>query len=80
MTALERALSAPKNLTVGELAAMLASEDEGLWREIFAAAREVKAKCGRTETLPRGLIETSNICAKDCLYCGIRKGNAKVSR
>ena len=80
MTALERALSAPKNLIVDELAAMLASEDEGLWREIFAAAREVKVKCGKAETLPRGLIETSNVCAKDCLYCGIRKGNVKTSR
>ena len=80
MTALDRALSAPKNLTSDELAEMLASADEGLWREIFAAAREVKAKCGKTEVLPRGLIETSNICAKDCLYCGIRKGNAKVPR
>ena len=59
---------------------MLASEDEGLWREIFAAAREVKARCGKTETLVRGLIECSNVCAKDCLYCGIRKGNGKVSR
>ncbi len=28
----------------------------------------------------RGLIEFSNICAKDCLYCGIRKGNEKVVR
>ena len=80
MTALDRALSAPKNLDVDELAKMLASEDEGLWREIFAAAREVKAKCGKTEVLPRGLIECSNICAKVCLYCGIRKGNAKVPR
>ena len=80
MTALDRALMAPKNLNVDELAGMLASEDEGLWREIFVAAREVKARCGKTEVLPRGLIETSNICAKDCLYCGIRKGNAKVPR
>ena len=80
MTALDRALAAPKNLTADELADMLASADEGLWRDIFAAAREVKAKCGKTETLPRGLIETSNICAKDCLYCGIRKGKAKVPR
>ena len=80
MTALDRALVAPKNLNVDELAKMLASEDEGLWREIFAAAREVKAKCGKSETLPRGLIECSNICAKDCLYCGIRKGNAKIPR
>ena len=80
MTALDRALVAPKNLNVDELSVMLASADEGLWHDIFAAAREVKAKCGKTEVLPRGLIECSNICAKDCLYCGIRKGNAKVPR
>ena len=75
-----RGVKGPKGFSVGELAEMLASSDEGLWREIFAAARDVKAKCGKTEVLPRGLIETSNVCAKDCLYCGIRKGNGKVSR
>ena len=80
MTALERALLAPKNLTTDELVEMLASADEGLWREIFVAAREVKAKCGKTEVLPRGLIECSNVCAKNCLYCGIRKGNDKTVR
>ena len=80
MTALDKALVAPKNLNEDELAKMLASTDEGLWREVFAAAREVKAKCGKTEVLPRGLIECSNVCAKNCLYCGIRKGNANVPR
>ena len=75
-----RAIRALKAFSADELAGMLASEDEGLWREIFAAAPEVKARCGKTEVLPRGLIECSNICAKDCLYCGIRKGNVKVPR
>lgn len=28
----------------------------------------------------RGLIEISNICKNDCLYCGIRKSNCCVSR
>jgi biotin synthase len=28
----------------------------------------------------RGLIEFSNICSKDCLYCGIRKGNKNLTR
>ena len=80
MTALDRALVAPKNLTRDELVALLGSADEGLWREIFAAAREVKAKVGKTEVLPRGLVECSNVCAKDCLYCGIRKGNERAVR
>ena len=75
-----RGVKEPKRFSVDELVEMLASSDEGLWREIFAAAREVKARYGKTVILPRGLIETSNICAKDCLYCGIRKGNAKVPR
>jgi len=30
--------------------------------------------------LPRGLIETSNICAKNCYYCGIRRGNSALLR
>ena len=80
MTALDRALAAPKSLSAAEIETLLASDDEGLWRETFAAAREVKRRCGKTEVLPRGLIECSNVCAKDCLYCGIRKSNGKVSR
>ena len=28
----------------------------------------------------RGLIEISNICKNDCLYCGIRKGNKECQR
>ena len=28
----------------------------------------------------RGLVEFSNICSKNCLYCGIRRGNAGVVR
>ena len=34
----------------------------------------------KKEILLRGLIEVSNQCAKNCLYCGIRCGNRKVSR
>ena len=77
---LERMTIGPKAASVDELAGMLASEDAGFWREAFAAAREIKTSCGKTEVLPRGLIECSNVCAKNCLYCGIRKGNGKAVR
>lgn len=30
--------------------------------------------------LLRGLIEVSNLCAKDCLYCGIRRSNGTARR
>ncbi len=48
----------------------------------FAAglARQAAEKAyGRTVFI-RGLIEISNICKNDCLYCGIRRGNAVCSR
>ncbi|WP_457567192.1 [FeFe] hydrogenase H-cluster radical SAM maturase HydE [Desulfurobacterium sp.] len=28
----------------------------------------------------RGLVEISNICAKNCYYCGLRRDNAKIKR
>ncbi|MGN0833859.1 MAG: [FeFe] hydrogenase H-cluster radical SAM maturase HydE [Kiritimatiellia bacterium] len=80
MTALDRALAAPKSLTREELVLFLASDDAGLERDLFAAAREAKVRCGKDEVLLRGLVECSNACAKDCLYCGIRKGNGGVVR
>jgi len=78
--AISRAVAEPRALTRDELAALLADSDAGVSEALFAAACEVKAKCGKTEVLPRGLIEVSNICAKDCLYCGIRKSNGKPCR
>ena len=30
--------------------------------------------------LPRGLVEVSNECQKNCLYCGIRRGNSSLLR
>ena len=77
---LKRALEAPKNIPANEIAGMLSLDDSVAWEEVFAAAREVRTRCGKDEILPRGLIECSNICAKDCLYCGIRRSNAGAAR
>lgn len=52
-------------------------EDEKLL--LRHAAQVKQAGIGNTVYL-RGLIEMSNICAKDCLYCGIRKSNRGNSR
>lgn len=59
---------------------MLRCEDEGAWAAIRAAAYAVKVRhCGKVVSL-RALVECSNVCAKDCRYCGIRKSNARVPR
>jgi biotin synthase len=47
---------------------------------LFDAAYAVKVKnCGK-KVYFRGIIELSNICSKDCFYCGIRKSNKSVER
>lgn len=47
---------------------------------IFELARDICYSIYGNKVFLRGLIESSNICVKDCLYCGIRKGNNKVIR
>ncbi len=47
---------------------------------LFKKAAEVKEKYIGKKVWFRGLIEFSNICGKDCLYCGIRKGNKNLLR
>lgn len=47
---------------------------------LFARSSRVKEQYVGKRVYFRGLIEFSNICQKDCLYCGIRKGNKNVNR
>lgn len=47
---------------------------------LFKKSAEVKEYYIGKKVWFRGLIEFSNICGKDCLYCGIRKGNKNVER
>ena len=43
-------------------------------------AVKVRKKYYGNDVYIRGLIEISNICKNDCLYCGIRKSNSECSR
>lgn len=47
---------------------------------LLAKAAEVKKAVVGSKVFFRGLVEFSNICSKDCLYCGIRKSNKNVVR
>lgn len=62
-------------LDVSEIAVLLSPPDKASEKALFDAA--YKCKCdllGKVVNL-RGLIEFSNICTRDCYYCGIRKSN-----
>ncbi len=77
---LEKALSEEGVLSHGELVQLLSIEDEAELQMLFAAACRMKERyIGHVVSL-RGLIEISNICARNCFYCGIRSGNFHVKR
>jgi biotin synthase len=64
-------------MTKDEIINHLTSDDPGA---LFAEADRVRrAHMGDAVHL-RGLIEFSNNCGRDCLYCGIRRSNRDVQR
>ena len=69
-----------RDLTNAEFAVLL-DQSSGADRDfLFERARAVRdAHYGRKVYI-RGLIELTNYCKNDCLYCGIRKSNASCER
>ncbi len=65
-------------LTKDELTAIL--ENDGINRELFDAADRVREKYVGDKVHLRGLLEFSNLCVRDCLYCGLRKDNKNLKR
>lgn len=47
---------------------------------LFKKARNVRNKIYGNKIYIRGLIEFTNYCKNDCLYCGIRRSNKNVDR
>ena len=62
-----------------DLILLLDSEGEDK-QLLFKKATEVKLKEIGNKVHFRGLVEFSNICGKDCYYCGIRKSNTMSHR
>ncbi len=58
----------------------LLQSDKSSQKELFKKAEEIKKKSVGSKVYFRGLIEFSNLCMKDCYYCGIRNSNKKVLR
>lgn len=73
-------LDKEKHLSKKEWTSLFETADD----EDMAFARELAQKIAKEQfgnkIYMRGLIEISNICKNDCLYCGIRKSNCNVSR
>lgn len=47
---------------------------------LFARADEVRRREWGDGVLVRGIVELSNHCVRNCLYCGLRRGNRGLTR
>ncbi len=47
---------------------------------LFKKSNAIKHEVVGRKVFFRGLVEFSNACTKDCLYCGIRSSNNKITR
>ena len=66
------------SLSRDEIIALL--KDDSINEELFKAADEVRKKYLGDEVHLRGLIEFTNICKRNCMYCGLRRDNKNIER
>lgn len=63
-----------------QLQALLATTDEQEIRYLHDTARKVADDIYGKQVFIRGLIEFTNYCKNDCIYCGIRRSNSNAQR
>jgi len=78
-TTLEKAKN-KDDLSVDEIVELLSITDETELKDLFDTAYFLKEQYVGKVAYFRGLIECSNLCIKDCYYCGIRRSNKNVER
>ncbi len=80
MNSILKKANSGQELTPAEMKMLLEITDPEELQALYDCAYRVKAKHVGKVTYFRGIIECSNICTKDCYYCGIRKSNTNVER
>ncbi|MBR3317560.1 MAG: [Atopobiaceae bacterium] len=78
--ALAEKLAREHTLADDEYRALISGRTPELAKRLAELARVAREPIYGTRVFTRGLIEISNICKNDCLYCGIRRSNHNVKR
>lgn len=73
-------LSAEHRLSLEEYKTLIEQRDEESTALLKQRAVAVRQSIYGTDIYIRGLIEISNYCKNNCLYCGIRRGNQGCQR
>ena len=69
-----------RELTREEWTKLIENRTPELAEYLFEQARQVREEHYGKDVYIRGLIEFTNYCKNDCLYCGIRKSNRNADR
>lgn len=64
----------------GELEFLIDGRNEQTAQKLFSLARSRSRENFGNKIYVRGLIEISNFCKNDCIYCGIRRSNGAAQR
>ena len=75
-----RKLHETHSLSTDEYETLIRDRDEEARALLAELAVQTSRSIYGNEIFSRGLIEISNICRNNCLYCGIRRGNLNCSR
>lgn len=73
-------LERQRELSKDEWVRLIDGRDAQTAEYLFEKSRAIRHAVYGRQVFVRGLIEFSNYCKNDCLYCGIRKSNACASR
>lgn len=80
MIALIDKLEREHSLSLAEYQTLIDNRTPKLAEELARRAVAARQKIYGNAVFIRGLIEISNFCKNDCLYCGIRRSNQNCSR
>lgn len=80
MKTLIQKLRQTQSLTKEEWVSLIKNRTPELAEYLFEQAREVREQYYGKDIYIRGLIEFTNYCKNDCLYCGIRRSNKNAER
>lgn len=69
-----------ENTFTKEYALELLNETGDKVKSLYEKANQIRKQVMGEEVFIRGIVEFSNICANNCLYCGIRASNKKIKR
>ena len=69
-----------QNITKEQLQLLLETDNQEMIEELMVCARTEAQKVYGNKVYMRGLIEFTNYCKNNCIYCGIRRDNCHVDR